>query len=221
MVVASKPWSRKSVSAVSRTAWRVSSLPARCGTARPADVLNMFRHYARDGTAVNMFLNEFKTVTGTKKGRARRPALDPCARGRSVDDFTRLLAPLEVGFLERDETHAGHLRVGARRAARDLDLVADLQGLLIHAGPSEVGRAGPLDGIAAYRPVLLHDVHLDKGVRIAKLELHQLALNRDPLILFVGRGKRVVCGQRRAGANEGRHSNGKHNQVTLHNVVPP
>src|SRR5207247_10506575 len=47
IVVRSKPRSRKRARAVSRIWRRVSSLSARCGTARLASPLNMFKEYDR------------------------------------------------------------------------------------------------------------------------------------------------------------------------------
>src|SRR4051794_17965381 len=66
-----------------------------------------------------------------------------------------------------------------RRTAHNGDLIADSQRLARHARSAELSCAAPLDGPALRFAVLVRRFNLHECMRIAKDELHQLALQLD------------------------------------------
>src|SRR5262245_16754786 len=87
----------------------------------------------------------------------------------------------------------------ATRGARDDDVVTDPERLSGDALLTELPHATPFHGVAHLRPVLLFDVDVHEGMRVAEIELYEIAFNRDGFLFAVGGRKRMMRIRARAG----------------------
>ncbi len=78
-------------------------------------------------------------------------------------------------------------------------MIADLQRVSGDALVTELTSTAPLDRVADESPVLLLDVHVHPGVRVAEQELNEITLDRHHPIIEVGCGERMMRVRLRAG----------------------
>src|SRR5882672_1351674 len=89
----------------------------------------------------------------------------------------------------------------ARRTPGDDDAIARFQRVFVDAPLLQARRAGPLGGNLAHGAGLVFGVHMNPRVWTAVVDLHDLAFDRDPLVLEVVGRERVVGRGRNARRN--------------------
>src|SRR5437773_6549931 len=122
----------------------------------------------------------------------------------SVDDLAGCLPPRESVGRPLQRHHAQAMVGGiASRVGGDHHDVAELERLARDACAPELTDAGPLDRPPHHLAVLVRRLDVHERMRVAEEELHELALDRDGLVLVIGGGKGMMCPGRDAGPHDG------------------